>query len=145
LKTKVRIVLLLSLTHRVLEQSVDQVCMTHSEAANATRVGVLTKPDRIPMGEEATWISKIQNGGNDGGIEYYSVKNPDSQDIRNGITYEQAREKEAEFFATRPPWSNLEWLYQRRLGTDKLTRRLGLVLSDLISKRQVFHTSSFGV
>ena len=104
-------------------------------AANASRVGVLTKPDRIPMGEEATWISKIQSGGEDGGIEYYSVKNPDSQDIRNGITYEQARQKEAEFFSTRSPWSNLEWLYQRRLGTDKLTRRLGQVLSNLISKR----------
>jgi hypothetical protein len=115
------------------------------EAANAIPVGVLTKPDRIPVGEETTWISKIQNGGNDGGIEYYSVKNPDSQDIRNRITYEQAREKEAEFFATRSPWSNLEWLYQRRLGTDKLTRRLGQVLSNLIAKRQVFHTSSFGV
>jgi hypothetical protein len=97
------------------------------------------------VGDEATWISKIQNGGEDGGIEYYSVKNPDSQDIRNGITYEQAREKEVEFFATTAPWSNLEWLYQRRLGTDKLTRRLGQVLSNLISKRQVFDTSSFRV
>jgi hypothetical protein len=97
------------------------------------------------MGDEATWISKIQNGGKEGGIEYYSVKNPDSQDIRNKITYEQARQKEAEFFATKTPWSNLEWLYQRRLGTDKLTRRLGQVLSDLISKRQVFDASNFGI
>ena len=95
------------------------------------------------MGEEATWINKIQGGGKDGGIEYYSVINPESQDIRTGITYQRAREKEAEFFATRPPWSKLEWLYQRRLGTDKLTRRLGQVLSNLISKRQVFSTSSF--
>ena len=87
------------------------------------------------MGEEATWISKIQSGGESGGIEYYSVKNPDSQDIRNGITYEQAWEKEGEFFSTKSPWSNLEWFYQRRLGTDKLTRRLGQVLSNLIAKR----------
>ena len=77
----------------------------------------------------------------DGGIEYFSVKNPDSQDIRNGITYEQAREKETEFFTTQAPWSNLEWLYLCRLGTDKLTRRLGQVLSSLISKRQVLFTS----
>jgi hypothetical protein len=105
--------------------------------ASSVVVGVLTKPDRIPAGEEATWIDKIRNGGEDGGIEYFSVKNPDSQDIRNGITYEQAREKEAEFFSTRSPWSNLERLCQRRLGTENLTKRLGQVLSSLISKRQV--------
>jgi Dynamin central region len=109
--------------------------MMSYRAANNGCAGVLTKPDRIPLGEESIWISKIQSGGKDGGVEYYSVKNPESQDIRNGITYEQAREKEAEFFSTKAPWSNLEWLYKRRLGTDKLTRRLGQVLSDLISKR----------
>ena len=80
-----------------------------------------------------------------GGIEYFSVKNPDSQDIRNGITYEQAREREADFFSTREPWSNLEWIYKRRLGTDKLTRRLGQVLYSLISKRQVLFTFDLGV
>jgi hypothetical protein len=104
-------------------------------AANVRDVGVLTKPDRIPVGEEAVWISKIQSSDKDGGIEFFSVKNPDSQDIRNGITYEQAREKEAQFFLSTAPWSTLEWLYQRRLGTEKLTRRLGQVLSNLISRR----------
>ena len=106
-------------------------------AANTSRVGVLTKPDRIPLGEEDIWINKIQRGGKDENekIEYYSVKNPDSQDIRNGITYEQARDNEADFFSTKHPWSNLEWLYKRRLGTDKLTRRLGQVLTDLITRR----------
>lgn len=109
--------------------------MMSFRAANDGYAGVLTKPDRIPPGEESVWISRIQGGGTDGGVEYYSVINPESQDIRNGITYEQAREKEAGFFSTKVPWSNLEWLYKRRLGTDKLTRRLGQVLSDLISKR----------
>jgi hypothetical protein len=109
--------------------------MMSFRAANDGCAGVLTKPDRIPTGEESIWISKIQSGGKDGGVEYYSVKNPDSQDIKNGITYGQAREKEAEFFSTKAPWSSLEWLYKRRLGTDKLTRRLGQVLSNLISKR----------
>jgi len=104
-------------------------------ASNASRVGVLTKPDRIPPGEESIWINKIQRGGKDGGIEYYSVKNPDSQEIRNGIKYEQARDNEANFFSTKAPWSGLEWLYKRRLGTDKLTRRLGQVLTELTSRR----------
>ena len=95
--------------------------------------GVLTKPDRIPAGEEAMWINKIQSGEANGGIEYFFVKNPDSQDIKNGITYEQARENETEFFLNRTPWSSLELPWQRRLGTDKLTKRLGQVLCSLTS------------
>jgi hypothetical protein len=89
------------------------------------------------VGEEGSWIQMIEGHSDDeeGGIEYYSVKNPDSQDIKNGITYEQARQKEAEFFSTKAPWSNLDWLYQQRLGTEKITRRLGELLSNLIAKR----------
>ena len=107
---------------------------------DAYDLGVLTKPDRIPTGEEGRWIRRIQGHhdeeeGEEGGIKYFSVKNPDSQDIKNGITYEQARQKEAEFFATQEPWSSLDWGYQQRLGTEKLTRHLGQTLSDLISKR----------
>ncbi|KAI0262179.1 P-loop containing nucleoside triphosphate hydrolase protein [Gloeopeniophorella convolvens] len=98
-------------------------------------IGVLTKPDRIPPGEENGWIGRIRGDSEGGGIEYYSVKNPDSQDIRNGITYEQARERETQFFSATAPWSGLEWLYQQRLGTTKLTHRLGQALSGLISKR----------
>ena len=123
----------------VLGLSVFDVVQCIQQVANTNYVGVLTKPDRIPAGDEAIWINRIQSAEN-GGIEYYSVKNPDSQDIKKGITYEQAREKEAEFFSTKAPWSSLEWLFQRRLGTDKLTRRLGQVLSNLISKRQVLFT-----
>jgi hypothetical protein len=107
----------------------------HFDPSGARTIGVLTKPDRIPSGEESIWISKVQRGGKDGGVEYFSVKNPDSQDIRDGITYEQARQNERVFFSTKAPWSNLEWLYQRRLGTDKLTTRLGQLLASLISKR----------
>jgi len=105
------------------------------DPSGARTIGVLTKPDRISTGDEGVWISKIQRGCKGGGIEYFSVKNPDSQEIRDGITYEQARKKEAVFFTTKAPWSNLEWLYQRRLGTDKLTARLGQLLSSLISRR----------
>jgi hypothetical protein len=118
---------------------------THVTLLTQLYVGVLTKPDRIPSGEESIWISKVQRGGKDGGVEYFSVKNPDSQDIRDGITYEQARQNERVFFSTKAPWSNLEWLYQRRLGTDKLTTRLGQLLASLISKRQVLFTSILGL
>ncbi|KAH9965473.1 P-loop containing nucleoside triphosphate hydrolase protein [Russula dissimulans] len=101
-------------------------------------IGVLTKPDRIPTGEEDSWIRMIQGQHGDdehGGIEYFSVKNPDSQDVKQGISYEEARKKETDFFSTKEPWSSLDWLYQRRLGTQKLVRRLSEVLPNLIAKR----------
>jgi len=80
----------------------------------------------------------IQGQHDDDEIEYFSVKNPDSQDIKQGISYEEARKKETEFFSTKEPWSNLDWLHKRRLGTQKLVRRLSDVLPNLIAKRQVF-------
>lgn len=97
------------------------------QVADVYYLGVLTKPDRIPAGEEGGWIRMIQGhtDSEESGIEYFSVKNPDSQDIKNGITYEQARKKEVELFATQAPWSNLDWLCQQRLGTERLTRHLG--------------------
>jgi hypothetical protein len=54
---------------------------------------------------------QCHGAGAEGGIENFSVKNPDSQDIKNG----------AEFFSTDAPWSSLGWLYQQRLGTEKFT------------------------
>lgn len=121
--------------------------VTFRQVTDTHLLGVLAKPDRIPTGEEDGWIKMIQGHDDDeeGGIEYFSVKNPDSQDIKNGITYEQARQKEVEFFSTRAPWSSLDWPYQQRLGTEKLTRRLGQALADLISKRQVFGTLNSAV
>ena len=129
--------MLLSTIHRARELSVYPSHVMPRQVADVHHLGVLTKPDRIPAGEEGAWIRMIQ-GYTDrdrGGIEYFSVKNPDSQDIKNGITYEQARKNEVEFFATQLPWSGLDWLSQQRMGTDKLTRHLGEALSSLISKR----------
>jgi hypothetical protein len=65
------------------------------------------------------------------GIEYFSVKNPDSQDIKNGITYEQARKKEVEFFTTQAPWSNLDWLCQQRYREAHKTSRRSSVQFDI--------------
>ncbi|KAI9441571.1 P-loop containing nucleoside triphosphate hydrolase protein [Lactarius indigo] len=103
-------------------------CETDFENQSAHRLASLFDPSGA---RTIGILMLIQRGGKDGGIEYFSVKNPDSQDIRDGITYEKAREQEAVFFSTKEPWSNLEWLYQRRLGTDKLTTRLGQLLSRL--------------
>ncbi|KAL1744329.1 hypothetical protein HDZ31DRAFT_64162 [Schizophyllum fasciatum] len=98
-------------------------------------VGVLTKPDRIPTGEEARWLSFIRNIAEPLDNNWFCVKQPSSQDLKQGITYKQARDRENEFFASTSPWTGLEPMYQRYLRTPNLVERLANILSELISKR----------
>lgn len=99
--------------------------------------GVLTKPDRIPLGEESSWLAFIRNEKEPLENNWYCVKQPSSNDIKLGITWEEARAKEREFFSMTYPWSELDAMYQKYLKTVNLVDRLSAILSDLISKRSV--------
>ncbi|KAI6044467.1 P-loop containing nucleoside triphosphate hydrolase protein [Pisolithus marmoratus] len=98
-------------------------------------VGVLTKPDRIPYGEEESWARLIRNEVEPLANNWYCVKQPSSNDIAQGITWPEARAAEDSFFATTPPWCNLEDHFQSFLRTAKLTDRLSNILAELIAKR----------
>ncbi|KAJ6458250.1 P-loop containing nucleoside triphosphate hydrolase protein [Mycena sanguinolenta] len=98
-------------------------------------IGVLTKPDRIPRGDEDNWLPLIRNEQEPLENNWYCVKQPSSQDIKQGITWEEARSRENDFFSLTPPWSELDPLYQKYLRTSNLIDRLSSILSDLISKR----------
>ncbi|THU89402.1 hypothetical protein K435DRAFT_677975 [Dendrothele bispora CBS 962.96] len=100
-------------------------------------VGVLTKPDRIPAGDEGRWVQFIRNEvpGYILSNSWYCVKQPNSVQLREGITWEQARAKEDEFFTMTSPWSDLDPMFQRYLRARNLVERLSRILSDLISKR----------
>ncbi|KAI0067648.1 hypothetical protein BV25DRAFT_1834706 [Artomyces pyxidatus] len=98
-------------------------------------IGVLTKPDRIPTGEEDRWIRYIRNTEEYFPLGWYSVKQPDSVQLKQSITYQGARAKEAEFFSTFEPWAHLSFAEQQRLGTANVVDRLSETLSDLIAKR----------
>ena len=100
-------------------------------------LGVLTKPDRIPTGEETNWIPFIRNEKETLENNWYCVKQPSSSDIKLGITWSQARQREQDFFAMTPPWSELDAVYQKYLKTSNLVDRLSSILSDLISKRSL--------
>jgi GTP-binding protein EngB required for normal cell division len=96
-------------------------------------IGVLTKPDRIPQSEEDCWLRFIR-----GELEvlhdgWYCVKQPNS--LSHGITWEDARDQEEEYFSSTAPWSSLEDRFKERLGTSNLTGRLSIILHELISKR----------
>ena len=98
-------------------------------------LGVLTKPDRIPSGETGNWLSFIRNEKEHLTNGWYAVKQPGSQAIERGITWEQAREQEDIFFATESGWCDLDPIYHKYLRTSNLVARLCEILSDLISKR----------
>ncbi len=99
--------------------------------------GVLTKPDRIPTGEEQNWLGFIRNEKEPLENNWFCVKQPSSNDLKQNWTWMQARQKEAEFFSGTSPWNELETVYARYLRTENLVTRLSQVLSDLIGKRYV--------
>ncbi|KAF8145482.1 P-loop containing nucleoside triphosphate hydrolase protein [Mycena galopus ATCC 62051] len=99
-------------------------------------IGVLTKPDRIPHGDEESWLSLIRNERDALENNWYCVKQPSSQDLKQGITWSAARAREIEFFSSKSsPWFELDSMYQPYLGTSNLVHRLSSILSDLISQR----------
>lgn len=104
---------------------------------NYNRLGVLTKPDRIPTGEEARWLKFIQNEVEPLENNWFCVKQPSSNDLKQGVTWADARQRENEFFSMTAPWCNLESMYQKYLRTGNLVERASSILSDLISRRYV--------
>ncbi|KAL4066183.1 P-loop containing nucleoside triphosphate hydrolase protein [Scleroderma citrinum] len=98
-------------------------------------VGVLTKPDRIPRGEEESWIQLIRNEREPLANNWYCVKQPSSHDLSLGITWADARRQEEEWFTTNQPWRNLDSYHKSLLRTSKLVERLSNILAELIAKR----------
>ncbi|KAF8181829.1 P-loop containing nucleoside triphosphate hydrolase protein [Pholiota molesta] len=98
-------------------------------------IGVLTKPDRIPVGEESNWLPFIRNEKETLENNWYCVKQPSSNDLKSSPTWADARKMENEFFSSKAPWCDLDSIYQKYLRTSNLVDRLSSVLSDLISKR----------
>ena len=102
---------------------------------------MLTKPDRIAAGDEENWIRFIRNDFKPLENGWFSVKQPDSVALQQGITWEEARASERDYFAWTAPWSALDYAHQQQLGTANLTERLSSLLSGLISKRYVYGPS----
>ncbi|KAI0343433.1 hypothetical protein BDW22DRAFT_1355868 [Trametopsis cervina] len=103
---------------------------------NGTRtIGVLTKPDRIGRGDQDTWVKFMKNEVKPLENGWFSVKQPDTQAIQEGITWEEAREQEEVFFLKTSPWADLNGELKLQLGTANLTERLSVILSALIAKR----------
>ncbi|EIN06635.1 hypothetical protein PUNSTDRAFT_115166 [Punctularia strigosozonata HHB-11173 SS5] len=97
-------------------------------------IGVLTKPDKIDSGDEDHWLSFIRNDSEPLVNGWYAVKQPNTESLKAGISWKEARVKEDLFFSTQYPWSDLEAEYQKHLRTSNLVPQLSTTLSDLIAK-----------
>jgi len=125
-----------NLIQRESAQSVGHMSFCHGSALDCPHLtGVLTKPDRIPQGEEMSWIRLVQNEVEPLVNNWYCVKQPSSQAIKDGIDWAGARRQEREFFASTKPWCNLDSYCQSFLCTTRLTERLSTILAELIAKR----------
>ena len=98
---------------------------------------MLTKPDRIPYGDENIWISLIKNEDRPLKNNWFCVKQPGAKELAERPGWKQARAQEAEYFSSTAHWTELDPLYQEYLRTENLTIRLSGLLSDLIAKRSV--------
>ena len=100
-------------------------------------LGVFTKPDRIPKGDEEQWMSFIKNDEAPLDFGWYCVKQLDAVQLRKGLGWEEARELEAEWFDSTKPWNCLHSKYSEQLGTVNLVEKLAKTLAALITERWV--------
>ena len=98
-------------------------------------LAVLTKPDRIPTGDEHSWLLLLRNQRENHKHGWYCVKQPSGEQMRCGMTWSEARAAETDFFNEANPWSSLDVQVRSRLGTVPLTKALGEILFALIAKR----------
>ncbi|KAG9000261.1 hypothetical protein FRB94_005576 [Tulasnella sp. JGI-2019a] len=97
-------------------------------------VGVLTKVDRIESGAEEKWANFVRGTENPLPNGWYCVKQPDLQQLRSGISWEEARAAERTFFNSVSPWSQLG-SHRKRLGSSALANQLSDMLSGLVQKK----------
>lgn len=92
----------------------------------------------MPAGDEKVWLPVIQNKDKPLDNGWFSVKQPSTVDLERGITWEEARREESEFFELTSPWSTLDHTCQQQLGAANLIERLSSLLSQLIARRSSF-------
>ncbi|KAF8589012.1 hypothetical protein K439DRAFT_1333756 [Ramaria rubella] len=98
-------------------------------------VGVLTKPDRIEVATGDKWAAVLRNEENKLLNGWFCVKQPDPTELRQKVTWEDARLREDIFFSHQEPWKSLADRHKRRLGSMNLIRYLSRLLSKLVALR----------
>lgn len=98
-------------------------------------LGALTKVDHIEHGGKQKWVDLGQGKENALINGWFCVKQPDPRQLRNGISWEDAKAAEKSFFERNAPWMQLETRFRRRLGSPGLAEKLSGILSALVSQK----------
>lgn len=96
---------------------------------------VLTKPDRIDVGQHGSWIQLVQNQQEKFKHGWHVVKQSNQQQLEAKIPWKEARRNETKFFNETEPWTTLDDSFRQRLGTEYLAQSLGNILFGMIRKR----------
>ncbi|KAK8177923.1 P-loop containing nucleoside triphosphate hydrolase protein [Phyllosticta citrichinensis] len=109
--------------------------LVYSQRAHAKdrTLGILTKPDRLPEGEELDRWRRILDGKLFAcGHGFHVVKNPSQAELGREIDHATARLREKAFFEENEPWKTDFAMFQERFGTEKLQERLSTMLAQQI-------------
>ncbi|KAH8110474.1 P-loop containing nucleoside triphosphate hydrolase protein [Phellopilus nigrolimitatus] len=98
-------------------------------------IGVLTNPDRIADGDQDRWIQILENKREPLDLRWFCVKQPNTAQLQQNITWKEAADKETEFFRTEKPWCSLRPSTTMLLGIQPLIEHLSRTLSNLIAGR----------
>ncbi|KAI0681580.1 P-loop containing nucleoside triphosphate hydrolase protein [Earliella scabrosa] len=94
-------------------------------------IGVLTKADIVPSVEkEQRWLEVLEGNIHATKHGYFCTRLPSNKERLEGITDEDARAAEADFFNTASPWSTSS--RRERCGTPALVTYLSELLTQLI-------------
>ncbi|KAK0496696.1 P-loop containing nucleoside triphosphate hydrolase protein [Armillaria luteobubalina] len=98
-------------------------------------IGVLTKPDMLPEGSvknRALWLDVVEGRRFPLKHGYYCTRHPDDADRSQGMTSEEARKAEMEFFSRTEPW-NIS-IKPHYFGVKNLTAALSSLLIQVIQE-----------
>ncbi|KAG8705909.1 hypothetical protein FRC09_002697 [Ceratobasidium sp. 395] len=128
------ILLTISCENDFENQGAGRLARKHDPNGRRT-IGVLTKPDRIEPGSESPWISMIRGESNALRHGWFSVKQPSARQLDAGLSWEEARALDRQFFEDTSPWSTIDTAFRHRLGCANLIAHLGETLGKVILTR----------
>ncbi|KAJ0426342.1 P-loop containing nucleoside triphosphate hydrolase protein [Aspergillus carlsbadensis] len=117
------VLLTITMTDDVMNSSAARI-MRDIRGAKTRTLGVLTKPDRVQMGESySQWIEILEGDKFSLGHGYHVVRNNPDPSVEHSV----ARHEEDEFFRI-APWSTDLASYHERFGTRNLQSALSNLL-----------------
>jgi hypothetical protein len=98
-------------------------------------IGVLTKPDMMPIGDFEQWEQILRGQAHKVAHGWFVTKQPSQDSLTKGVSHAKARELEKTFFDTTLPWNELFRTMRPRFGTHALQAFLSEQLGGLLKRK----------